>query len=50
MRRVLQADGWVARSWQQDGLLVEEEGRRQLRSGGGSEAILPHGGASPHTL
>ena len=26
VRRVLQAEGWQARSWQQDGLLVEDEG------------------------
>jgi hypothetical protein len=26
VRRVLQAEGWPARSWQQDGLLVEDEG------------------------
>ena len=25
VRRVLQAEGWPARSWQQDGLLVEDE-------------------------
>ena len=37
-RRVLLAQGWAARSWQQDGLLVEEVGRRQLRGGGGGEA------------
>ena len=30
VRRVLQAEGWPARSWQQDGLLVEDEGGRRL--------------------
>ena len=35
VRQVLQAEGWQARSWQQDGLLVEEEGGRRLRGGGG---------------
>jgi hypothetical protein len=34
VRRVLQAEGWPARSWQQDGLLVEDEGGRRLRGGG----------------
>ena len=33
VRRVLQAEGWPARSWQQDGLLVEDEGGRRLREG-----------------
>jgi len=37
VRRVLQAEGWPARSWQQDGLLVEDEGGRQLRGGGGGD-------------
>ena len=35
VRRVLQGEGWPARSWQQDGLLVEDTGERRLRSGGG---------------
>ena len=34
VRRVMQAEGWPARSWQQDGLLVEDEGGRRLRGGG----------------
>ena len=35
VRLVLQGEGWPARSWQQDGLLVEDmDGRRQLRGGG----------------
>ena len=33
VRRVLQAEGWPARSWQQDGLLVEDEGRRRAAGG-----------------
>ena len=33
VRRVLQVEGWPARSWQQDGLLVEDEGGRRLREG-----------------
>ena len=37
VRRVLQAEGWPARSWQQDGLLVEDEGGRRLRGGGGGD-------------
>jgi len=37
VRRVLQAEGWQARSWQQDGLLVEDEGGRRLRGGGGGD-------------
>jgi hypothetical protein len=37
VRRVLQAEGWPARSWQQDGLLVEDEGSRRLRGGGGGD-------------
>ena len=37
VRRVLQAEGWPARSWQQDGLLVEDEGGRRLRGGGGDD-------------
>jgi hypothetical protein len=39
VRRVLQAEGWPARSWQQDGLLVENEGCRRLRGGGGGNAV-----------
>jgi hypothetical protein len=36
VRQVLQAEGWQARSWQQEhGLLVEDEGGRRLRGGGG---------------
>ena len=35
MRLVLQGEGWPARSWQQDGLLVEDTGGRRLRGGGG---------------
>ena len=35
VRRVLQGEGWPARSWQQDGLLVEDMEGRQLRGGGG---------------
>ena len=35
VRRVLQGGGWPARSWQQDGLLVEDMDGRQLRCGGG---------------
>jgi hypothetical protein len=35
VRLVLQGEGWPARSWQQDGLLVEDMGGRQLRGGGG---------------
>ena len=35
VRRVLQGGGWPARSWQQDGLLVEDMDGRQLRGGGG---------------
>ena len=35
VRRVLQGEGWLARSWQQDGLLVEDMEGRQLRGGGG---------------
>ena len=35
VRMVLQGEGWPARSWQQDGLLVEDMGGRQLRGGGG---------------
>ena len=35
VRRVLQGEGWPARSWQQDGLLVEDMDGRQLRGGGG---------------
>ena len=35
VRRVLQDEGWPARSWQQDGLLVEDVDGRQLRGGGG---------------
>ena len=34
MRLVLQGEGWPARSWQQDGLLVEDMGGRRLRGGG----------------
>ena len=37
VRRVLQVEGWPARSWQQDGLLVEDEGGRRLRGGGGGD-------------
>ena len=33
VRRVLQDEGWLARSWQQDGLLVEDTGGRRLRGG-----------------
>ena len=32
---MLQGEGWPARSWQQDGLLVEDTGGRRLRGGGG---------------
>ena len=32
VRRVLQVEGWPARSWQQDGLLVEDEGGCRLQS------------------
>ena len=35
VRRVLRGEGWPARSWQQDGLLVEDVDGRQLRRGGG---------------
>ena len=35
VRLVLHGEGWPARSWQQDGLLVEDMGGRQLRGGGG---------------
>ena len=38
VRRVLQGEGWPARSWQQDGLLVEDMDGRQLRGGGGGGA------------
>ena len=34
IRRALQDEGWLARSWQQDGLLVEDTGGRRLRGGG----------------
>jgi hypothetical protein len=35
VRLVLQGEGWPARLWQQDGLLVEDMGGRRLRGGGG---------------
>ena len=31
----IQAEGWPARSWQQDGLLVEDADGRRVRGGGG---------------
>jgi len=34
VRLVLQGEGWPARSWQQDGLLVEDMDGRRLRGGG----------------
>jgi hypothetical protein len=42
VRLVLQGEGWLARSWQQDGLLVEDMGGRQLRGGGsgGEPAVV----------
>jgi hypothetical protein len=42
VRLVLQGEGWPARSWQQDGLLVEDMGGRQLRGGGsgGEPAVV----------
>ena len=40
VRRVLQAEGWPARSWQQDGLLVEDADGRRLRGGGGGGGDL----------
>ena len=44
VRLVLQGEGWPTRSWQQDGLLVEDMGgrrtaarrRRRRRTGGGA--------------
>ena len=38
-RRVLEKAGWPARSWQQDGLLVEDVGGRRLRSGADDDAV-----------
>ena len=41
MRLVLQGEGWPARSWQQDGLLVEDMDGRRLRGGdGGGEPAV----------
>ena len=39
VRLVLQGEGWPARSWQQDGLLVEDMGGRQLRGGGDESRV-----------
>ena len=39
MRRVLERAGWPTRSWQQDGLLVEDAGWRRLRSGADDDAV-----------
>ena len=38
---MLQGEGWPARSWQQDGLLVEDADGRRLRGcgGGGDPAV-----------